>query len=83
MGNDRTEVILADTGSGIALETRLGRRHVTMSPGCNDLALTVYGLCKQMRAHPIRLSKVNPLASAALLVTARLKGSRANIVPLI
>jgi uncharacterized protein (DUF362 family) len=69
--------------NGVALETRLGRRHVTMSPGCNDLALTVYGLCKQMGVHPIRLSKVNPLSSAVLLATARLKGSRANIVPLI
>ncbi|RJP44478.1 MAG: DUF362 domain-containing protein [Desulfobacteraceae bacterium] len=68
---------------GVALEARLGRRHVTMSPGCNDLALTVYGLCKQMGVHPIRLSKVNPLSSAALLITARLKGSSANIVPLI
>lgn len=68
---------------GVALESRLGRRHVTISPGCNDLALTVYGLCKQMGVHPIRLSKVNPLHSAALLITARFKGSSANIVPLV
>lgn len=68
---------------GVALEARLGRRNVTMSPGCNDLALTVYGLCKNMRVHPVRLSKVNPLHSVALLITAKLKGSQANIVPLI
>lgn len=68
---------------GVFLQERLGRRNVTMSPGCNDLALTVHGLCKQMGIHPIQLSQVNPLHSAALLVTAKLKGSRANIVPLI
>ncbi len=68
---------------GVALENRLGRKNVTMSPGCNDLALTVYGLCRQMKVHPIRLSKIGPLHSAALLATARLKGSSANIVPLL
>ncbi len=68
---------------GVALEARLGKRNVTMSPGCNDLAMTVYGLCKQMGVHPLRMSKVNPIQSAALLLTARLKGSSANIVPLI
>jgi hypothetical protein len=56
---------------------------VTLSPGCNDLALTVFGLCKQMGIHPIQLSQVNPLHSGALLVMARLKGTQANIVPLI
>ena len=68
---------------GVSLEARLGKRNVTMSPGCNDLALTVYGLCRQMGIHPIRMSRVNPLHSAALLAMARLKGSSANIVPLI
>lgn len=68
---------------GVSLQARLGRRNVTMSPGCNDLALTVHGLCKQMGIHPIQLSQVNPLHSGALLVMARLKGTRANIVPLI
>jgi uncharacterized protein (DUF362 family) len=68
---------------GVSLQARLGRRNVTMSPGCNDLALTVYGLCKQMGIHPIQLSQVNPLHSGALLVMARLKGTQANIVPLI
>ncbi len=68
---------------GVFLEARLGKRSVTMSPGCNDLALTVYGLCRQMGVHPIRMSRVNPLHSAALLAVARLKGSSANIVPLV
>jgi len=68
---------------GIALERRLGKRNVTMSPGCNDLALSTAGLCKQMGIHPLRLSRVDPVRSAALLITAKLKGSQANIVPLI
>ena len=68
---------------GVALQARLGRKNVTLSPGCNDLALTVYGLCKQMGIHPIQLSKLNMFQSGALLLTAKLKGSQANIVPLI
>jgi len=67
---------------GVALQARLGRRKVTMSPGCNDLALSVAGLCKHMRIHPIRLSQVGPVRSAALLIAAKLKGSQANVVPL-
>jgi len=68
---------------GVALEKRLGRRNVTMSPGCNNLALTTYGLCKHMRVNPMTLAHVDPLKSAVMLVTAKLKGSKANIVPLI
>jgi uncharacterized protein (DUF362 family) len=68
---------------GISLQRRLGARSVTMSPGCNDLALTVLGLCKQMRVHPVKLTSVGLLRTAALLMTARLKGTKANIVPLI
>jgi hypothetical protein len=54
-----------------------------MSPGCNDLALTVHGLCRQMGILPVALSRINPLQSAALFLVTQLKGSRANIVPLI
>ncbi len=68
---------------GVALRARLGKRHVTMSPGCNDLALSTAGLCKHMRIHPIQLSQVDPVRSSALFVMAKLKGSQANIVPLI
>lgn len=68
---------------GLILQKRLGKRNVTMSPGCNDLALSVYGLCKQMGIHPVQLSQVDPASSLALFVTAKLKGSQANIVPLI
>ena len=68
---------------GVTLQNRLGRRNVTMSPGCNNLALTTYGLCKHMRIHPLNLAQVNFLHSARLLITAKIKRSRANIVPLI
>jgi len=67
---------------GVALQARLGRRNVTLSPGCNDLALSVAGLCRHMRVSPIRLSPAGPVRSAALLILAKLKGSQANIVPL-
>jgi hypothetical protein len=63
--------------------SRLGKRNVTMSPGCNDLALTVYGLCKNMRVNQVQLSGVDLFHSAALFIMAKLKGSQANIVPLI
>lgn len=67
---------------GVRLQNRLGKRNVTMSPGCNDLALSTAGLCRQMKVNPIRLSQIDPVRSAALLVVAKAKGSRANIVPL-
>jgi uncharacterized protein (DUF362 family) len=68
---------------GLELQKRLGKRNVTMSPGCNDLALSVYGLCKQMGIHPVQLSQVDPVSSLTLFITAKLKRSQANIVPLI
>jgi hypothetical protein len=67
----------------VALQTRLGKRNVTMSPGCNNLALTTYGLCKHMRVHPLQLSPVDILSSLTMFVTTKIKGSQANIVPLI
>jgi uncharacterized protein (DUF362 family) len=68
---------------GVTLQARLGKRNVTMSPGCNDLALSTAGLCKQMRVHPLQLSQVDLVRSGLLFLTAKLKGSHANIVPLI
>ena len=68
---------------GVVLLKRLGKRNVTMSPGCNNLALTTYGLCKHMRINPMTLAHVDPLTSAALLLTAKLKRSKANIIPLL
>jgi hypothetical protein len=68
---------------GMTLQKRLGKRAVTMSPGCNNLALSTAGLCKHMGIKPIQLSKADLLHSGQLFITAKLKGSKANIVPLI
>lgn len=68
---------------GVVLEKRLGKRRVTMSPGCNNLALTTYGLCRHMRVNPVTLAHVDLLRSAGLLAIAKLKRSQANIVPLL
>jgi uncharacterized protein (DUF362 family) len=68
---------------GVALQERLGPKNVTLSPGCNDLALTVHGLCKQMGVHPLSLSSVDLLRTVALFVEAKLRGSRANVVPFV
>ena len=68
---------------GVTLQTRLGKKNVTMSPGCNNLALTVYGLCKHMRVNPVSLSGVGVIQSTMPFIMAKLKGSQANIVPLI
>ncbi|MBU0513739.1 MAG: DUF362 domain-containing protein [Proteobacteria bacterium] len=67
---------------GRELVGRLGRRRVTMSRGCNDLAQTIKGLCRQMGVHPLKLAALNPVSSLAALIAARAKGTRANIVPL-
>jgi uncharacterized protein (DUF362 family) len=66
----------------VGLQERLGKRNVTLSPGCNDLALSAAGLCRQMRVHPVQLSQVDLISSGLMLVTAKLKGSQANIIPL-
>ncbi len=68
---------------GVALQARLGKRNVTMSPGCNDLALSPPACANRCGSIPIRLSRMDPVRSAALFITAKLKGSQANIVPLI
>jgi hypothetical protein len=67
---------------GVELRRRLGKSKVTMSPGCNDLAMTVYGLSKQMGVPLLKLVPLNPLSSLAALVRGRWKGTRANIPPL-
>ncbi len=68
---------------GVALRKRLGKRRVTMSPGCNDLALSIGGLSRQMRVQTVQLSPVDPVRSLFLLIAAKLKGSRANVAPII
>jgi uncharacterized protein (DUF362 family) len=67
---------------GLELTRRLGTKNVTMSPGCNNLADTIYGLCKHMGVQPLKLAQVNPVSSLSALITARIKGTRAIIPPL-
>lgn len=61
------------------LRARLGKRNVTVSPGCNNLAKTIDGLGKMLRIPPLRLSPINPLKSLALLAEAHLHGTKANM----
>lgn len=63
---------------GVSLQIRLGKKNVTMSPGCNNLALTVYGLCKQMKVNQVSLLGVGLIQSAAPFIMAKLKGSQAT-----
>jgi uncharacterized protein (DUF362 family) len=66
-----------------SLERRLGKKNITVSPGCNNLALTVAGLCKHMGVSPLKLIPVSPPKALMLLITAKLKGTKANITPLL
>ncbi|MBN2282262.1 MAG: DUF362 domain-containing protein [Deltaproteobacteria bacterium] len=67
---------------GMELVRRLGKKKVTMSPGCNNLAETVHALCRHMGVAPLKLAAVNPVSSLSALITARLKGTRAIIPPI-
>ena len=67
---------------GLALKRRLGKKNVTMSPGCNNLADTVYAMCKHMGVQPLKLAQVNPVSSLSALITAKIKGTKAIIPPL-
>lgn len=61
------------------LEDKLGKRKVTASPGCNNLAKTIDGLGKMMKIPPLRFVPINPLKSLSLLIKAHLHGTKANI----
>jgi len=65
------------------LKKCLGKRKITCSPGCNNLAATVDGLTKWMKITPLQLVPINPLKSLWLLTLAKLNGSRANITPIL
>lgn len=67
---------------GLELQEKLGRKNVTMSDGCNNLAMTIFGLCRQMKVGQLKLVPVNPVISLITLITARIKGTRARITPL-
>lgn len=67
---------------GMRLLRRLGAKNVTMSPGCNNLAATIHGICRHMGVSPLSLARVNPASSLSALLAARIKGSRAIITPI-
>lgn len=64
---------------GMALQARLGKDKVTLSPGCNDLTQTIHGLMKQMGVTPGKMAKVSSLRLAYLYLLSRIKGTQANI----
>ena len=68
---------------GMELVRRLGKKNVTMSHGCNSLAETIYALGKHMGIKPLKLAGMNPVSSLAALITARVKGTKAIIPPLL
>jgi hypothetical protein len=65
------------------LKKRLGKKKITCSPGCNNIAATVDGITKWMKITPLQLVPINPLKSLWLLTLAKLNGSRANITPVL
>ena len=67
---------------GLELQERLGTKNVTMSDGCNNLAMTIYGLCKQMKVNQLKLVPINPLRALSAMAMAKIKGTRAKITPL-
>ncbi len=68
---------------GLDLVKRLGRKNVTMSPGCNNLAQTVYGLCKQMKVNQLELVPGSSVDALIQLIAAKLNGTKANITPIL
>jgi len=72
---------IADNYQG--LKKRIGKKRITCSPGCNNLAATVDGLTKWMKISPLKLVPMNPLKSLGILVQAKIGGSKANIPPVL
>jgi uncharacterized protein (DUF362 family) len=68
---------------GLEMQRRFGKKNVTFSNGCNNLAETIHALCKHMKVNPIKLSATNPIFALTALVKAKLHGSKAIIPPLI
>ena len=68
---------------GLEMQRRFGKKNVTFSNGCNNLAETIYALCKHMKVHPLKLSSANPISALSALVKAKMHGTKAIIPPLI
>ena len=68
---------------GLEMQRRFGKKNVTFSNGCNNLAETIYALCRHMKVNPIKLSGTNPISAMGTLVQAKIHRTRAIIPPLI
>lgn len=68
--------------NGVEMVRRFGKKNVTFSNGCNDLAQNVAGICRHMKVTPLKLSPASFFTSLTSLIMARAKGSKANIPPL-
>lgn len=62
---------------------RLGKKHVFLSDGCNNLAQTVVGLARYMGVNLLNLVPINPMKSIYLLMMAKLHGSKSNVPTLL
>ncbi|MBC2714285.1 MAG: DUF362 domain-containing protein [Desulfobacteraceae bacterium] len=68
---------------GLEMQRRFGKKNVTFSNGCNNLAETIHAMCKHMKVNPIKLSATNPLFALTALAKAKIHGTKAIIPPLI
>lgn len=60
-------------------KNRSGREKIYLSPYCNDLASTIKALTRLMKVNPFSIVPVSPWKSFALLVAAKLRGSKARV----
>jgi uncharacterized protein (DUF362 family) len=58
---------------------RLGKKHVFLSDGCNNLNQTAVGLGRYMGVNLLNLVPINPLKSIWLLFLAKIHGSKSNV----
>ena len=68
---------------GRRLKNRLGRKNVSYTRECNDLAGTTGALTKLMKVSPLKMVPVSLVKSAELLLKAKLHRTTARIPPLI
>ena len=68
---------------GRKLIRRLGKRNVSYTRECNDLAGTTGALTKFMKVSPLKMVPISPLKSVSLLMKAKLKRTTARIPPLV
>jgi len=64
---------------GDKLVSRLGKKNVYLSGFCNDLCASNNALCNLMNVNPLLMAPLPFFKSIRLLMTAKLKGSQANI----